>query len=326
MDYEELYDQILTLEKALKDKLAGAQAGYKNITRNSEKGELKNLSKDLGQMTAVIHDYENIIAGYTELIDAFDAKEYMESGDFARQLTQYCESMSVDIKGEFPNYEIFPYKVRIDSNTQELVIDRKKSQSLRPRYFVGSIKKSQEKLNKAAFNVGAFLSELAEAYDIALLLKDTGGKQRKTGSAGLAGNAVMAGRSGMASNAVMAGSSGLTGNAVMAGSAGLAGNAGASGSPDSMGNPGKPAKTVRREHEILLKDLYNILVPMQRFRREYDIQNYAFDLARLYNSDMSAAKDGRLFEFGPSRNSAKLIRILDKEGKEQFLGTIRFYN
>ncbi|MCI9665624.1 MAG: hypothetical protein HFI46_17605 [Lachnospiraceae bacterium] len=38
-----------------------------------------------------------------------------------------------------------------------------------------------------------------------------------------------------------------------------------------------------------------------------------------------AAKDGRKFQFGPSRNIGRAIRILDKEGNEQYLATIRFF-
>jgi hypothetical protein len=127
------------------------------------------------------------------------------------------------------------------------------------------IKQSQDKLHKAAFNVNAFLNELADAYDVAMLRKQSKDKLRKSG------------------------------------------------------------KFESKEHEISLRDLYSIMVPMQRFRRDYDMQSFAFDLARLHHTDIEKTKDERYFEFGPSRNSKTLIRILDREGKEQFLGTIRFY-
>ena len=40
---------------------------------------------------------------------------------------------------------------------------------------------------------------------------------------------------------------------------------------------------------------------------------------------METTKNGRRFQFGPSRDIAKSIRILDENGQEQFLATIRFY-
>ncbi|MEY8427469.1 hypothetical protein AALA00_07070 [Lachnospiraceae bacterium 46-15] len=54
-------------------------------------------------------------------------------------------------------------------------------------------------------------------------------------------------------------------------------------------------------------------------------QSFAFDLAHLYMSEIEETKSGRKFQFGPSRNNIKAIRILDRDGQEQFLATIRFY-
>jgi hypothetical protein len=84
-------------------------------------------------------------------------------------------------------------------------------------------------------------------------------------------------------------------------------------------------KHPRQEYSLFLKDLYEYLAPTQRARRDYDLQSYAFGLARLYASDTEETKDGRKIEFGPSKNAKKLIRILDQNGREQFLGTVRFY-
>ena len=66
---------------------------------------------------------------------------------------------------------------------------------------------------------------------------------------------------------------------------------------------------------------------MSRFRKDYDQQSFAYDLARLYNSGEEATKSGRRFQFGPSKNnSGKSFRILDNNGKEQFLSMICFYD
>ncbi|MCL2351311.1 MAG: hypothetical protein FWC55_02140 [Firmicutes bacterium] len=259
MDYEELYQKMQALEKEFSDKLALAQKTFKSMAKNSEKGDLKALAKDLSAMGVFIGECESLVAGYSAAAEGFDAGEYMESGDFAGQMTAFCEKLAVDVKGEYPVYEMFPFKVKIDGENHELVVDRRRVQCCRPLYFVKSIKQSQEKLNKASFNVTAFLNELARAYDVAVKYKD------------------------------------------------------------------KPGKAGSAEQDIHLKDIYEFLAPMQRFRKEYDMQSFAFDLARLYGSDAETAKDGRSYQFGTSRNAGKLIRILDKDGREQYLGTIRFY-
>jgi hypothetical protein len=85
------------------------------------------------------------------------------------------------------------------------------------------------------------------------------------------------------------------------------------------------SKTVAADADIYLTTLYKYLTPMRRFRREYNMQAYALDLARLYAAESREAGDGRRFQFGPSRNNARAIRIVDMAGNERYLATIRFF-
>ena len=73
---------------------------------------------------------------------------------------------------------------------------------------------------------------------------------------------------------------------------------------------------------IPLTKLYKILTPMARARKEYDMQAFAFDLARMYElGDSFTAKDGRCFLFGPSR-VGKGIRVLNSSGVESYIETL----
>lgn len=210
--------------------------------------------RDMNVMAEAAAAVERALKGMQEDAAGFDAKKYFESGDFAEQMLMACEEKDVDVIGDFPVYEMFPYRIKLDAENQDVYIDRKKVQCVRPQYFVDLVKAGQEKLNKANFNAAVFAGELAEAYELALL------KQKK--------------------------------------------------------QPGT---------DIYLNNLYQLLAPMGRFRRDYDQQSFAFDIARLYASGETETKNGKKFQFGPSRNNNKAIRILDREGKEQFLATIRFY-
>ena len=68
------------------------------------------------------------------------------------------------------------------------------------------------------------------------------------------------------------------------------------------------------------------MVPMARLRKEYDVQAFAYDIARLYPiRETTYTKDGRRVDFGPSKNNGSAIRILDENGTERYLGEIRFY-
>lgn len=47
----------------------------------------------------------------------------------------------------------------------------------------------------------------------------------------------------------------------------------------------------------------------------------------MYTSGVETTRSGRPYQFGSSRKAAeKAIRILDREGHEQFLATICFYD
>ncbi len=254
MDYEQLYTSLQKTEKDFKDKLTAAQKLQKNIAKETESGDLKSVSRDIQALDELVSAQAQLISELKNTVAGFDAKTYFESGDFEKQLLKCCNENEVDVKGEFPVYEIFPYRVRIDAENQDLYLNRKKIQCMRPSSFVSTVKTLHTKLDKASFNALNFVGELCEAYDLALLKNN-----KRTGA------------------------------------------------------------------DIYLSTLYKLLAPMGRYRRDYDQNSFAYDLSRLYISGLEATKSGRRFQFGTSRNNNKSIRILDQDGREQFLATICFY-
>lgn len=254
MNYEDLYQSFQVMEKELKDKMSSLQKLQKSISKSMEAGDIKIFGRDILAMQDAALEQSRILEEMKVTVSGFDGQEYFENGEFVGQMLELCKETGVDVKGEFPVYEMFPYRVKLDTENQDIYVDRKRMQCMRPKSFVKNIKVGQDKLLKASFNASTFANELAAAYDLALM------KQKKPADA-----------------------------------------------------------------DYYLVNLYKLLTPMGRFRRDYDQQSYAFDLARLYSSDVKELKDGRKLQFGPSREGNKSIRILDSEGREQFLATIRFY-
>lgn len=254
MNYEDLYGALAPLEKKMKELAASLQKSAKSIAKNTESGDLKSLTKELAACQELLSEQANIREQIEFLVRDFDAREYFDSGDYAGQLVELCQEKNVDITGSYPVFEMFPYRVRFDAENQDIYLNRKKVQCMRPTSLVQTVKDSQERLKKVSFNAATFLNELADAYDLALL------KAKKPEGA-----------------------------------------------------------------DLYLTSLYKFLAPMGRFRRDYDQQSFAYDLARLYMSEEQTTKGGRRYQFGPSRNQSKAIRILDGEGHEQFLATIRFF-
>ncbi len=254
MDYESLYKEYQYIEKNLKDQIKGLAKLQKSIAKGMESGELAKSRSDLAQLQTVNETTSESIDGLKGVLLGFDSREYIESGLFASQLLEQCREAGIDVIGEFPVYEMFPYRVRISVEEEAVYLDRKKYALLRPKSLVALIKRSQEKLYKASFNAASFANELAAAYDLAELA-----------------------------------------------------------SPKKAGG------------DVYLTTLYKFLVPMARSRKEYDQQSYAFDIARLFDSEEVELKGGRRYQFGPSRNNNKALRILDREGREHYLATIRFF-
>lgn len=259
-NYEVFYQNLKEQEKMLKENLQHAQRNFKNITKGSEQGDIKKLAKDISELQKLATELSQLSDNLQSTVADFDSKSYFESGDFAQQMLEYCKQYDVDIKGEAGAYEMFPFRIRVDAENQDLYVNRKKVPCVRPLKFVTNMKQQVEKYTKTSFNISQFLNELAVAYDLTVIVR----------------------------------------------------------------NSNNPAP--RYEFDIPLKDIHMYLAPTAKARREYDLQQYAYDLSRLYSHGTEeVTKNGRRFEFGSTKQTSKLIRILDADGAEQFLGTIRFF-
>ena len=260
MNYEELYSEYLIKEKELRDQITDQQKCFKRIIKEMENGDIKNALKDMAALNEITSSLEQSSGDMLNLTQSFDINAYISDGEFAEQMLSYCEKFGVDAIGENNIYELFPYKVKLDGENAEVVLDRKKVPYLRPQSLVKFIKAQRDKLMNASFNPSAFVSELAQAYDLSLIVQAR-----------------------------------------------------------------EKNREVAWDGDVYLTTLYKYLTPMKRFRKDYDMQSFAFDIARLYSSDIGKTEDGRSFQFGPSRKNDKAIRVLDKNSQEQFLATVRFF-
>ena len=77
-----------------------------------------------------------------------------------------------------------------------------------------------------------------------------------------------------------------------------------------------------------LNKIYRCLAPTARARKDYDLQAYAFDLARLYEAGPESwvTKSGARYTFGTSRDGASGIRVLSRTGVESYISTLRPLN
>ena len=260
MNYEELFEEMIPVEKELKDSVAAVTKYNKAIIKAMENGNLADLGKAAAALTEAASGLKSSAERMTGCVESFDIKEYFVNGDFAQQLVELCRQKGIDVTGSRGIYEMFPYKIRVYGDEEhygEVYENRKKIPGCRPAYIAQVIAADRDKLYRENFNEVSFMNELAEAYDTALLKNNA--------------------------------------------------------------RPGA---------NLMLTKIYKVMVPMARARKEYDMQAFSFDLARLYEKgpDSWVTKTGRKFTFGTSRDGKSGIRVLSSSGVESYITTLKAFD
>ncbi len=261
MVYEVFLEEFKALEKTMKDTLSKLTGLEKKLSKDIENGDIKAAEKDSAALEAMTETY---LAAKKEVVDklsSFDYREYFQSGTFTEEMLSALKSKGLDVVGDYPNYEVFPTKIKLDAETQEVVLGKKKISSMRPECVAGATKALVEKLESANFNSLTFAQDLENAY-ILLIAKEN----EKAGT-----------------------------------------------------------RKFTFGSYLTLLDIYKLMVPLSRSRKDYDETAFAFDIARLYIENEKGGfvtKSGRKVAFSTGRG--KGIRILDEGGNEQIFSTISF--
>ena len=169
MDYEQFLVDAQICAKGVKEKTDVQSRAVKNVQKCLGAGDLNALPKLYSILRDASHAREEALIRLESVTSGFDGQEYMASGDFAAHMLECCRQLEVDVHGNYPVYEMFPCRVTINPETQDVTVDRKRMSCLRPSKLVSDIKKELEKLSKASFNTSAFAKELAAAYDLAII-------------------------------------------------------------------------------------------------------------------------------------------------------------
>jgi len=257
LDYEQYYADTQSCFKELKDKTDAQSKNVKKIQKCISDGDINALPKLFTALREASQEREQALKELERLTEEFDGQEYMSDGDFTEQMIECCNHLDIDVQGAHPVYDMFPCRVTINADTQDVTVNRKRIQCLRPSKLVGDIKLELDKLAKASFNAPQFAKELAAAYDLAII------KASKK-------------------------------------------------------------KACAEDAPVYALDLYETLTPMRRYKKDYTKIDFAYDLARLYSEGSLVLDDGRMLRFDTVRDTKKTIRILDRNGTEQFITTIRY--
>lgn len=167
MNYETYYAECLEKQKAANDAIKLVTKIQKAVVKETATGDVKAASRD---SQALCEAFESAIAAMKaqqECVASFNAVEYISSGDFADHLVQAVKEAGVDIAGDYPNYDVFPFRLRVEAETGDLYLNRKKFPAIRPQYIAQKLSDDIQKVKKSSgsFNAQAFANEVEAAYD-----------------------------------------------------------------------------------------------------------------------------------------------------------------
>lgn len=261
MIYEEFLEEFKALKKTMKDALAKLTGLEKKLDKDIEAGDIKAAEKDTAAIENLTSLYLKAKDEVSQKLASFDYRTYFSNGTFTEEMLSSLKENELDVVGDYPNYEVFPTKIKIDGENQEVMLGKKKIASMRPKRIADDTKALVDKLKDASFNVLSFAQDLENAYSLMIAKENEKANSRKF----------------------------------------------------TYGT------------YLTLLDLYKLMVPLSRSRKDYDETAFAFDIARLYIENEKGGfvtKSGRKVAFSTGRG--KGIRILDANGREQLFSTISF--
>ncbi|MDD7254801.1 hypothetical protein [Bullifex porci] len=177
MRYEEFLESFLASDKTLKEtikKLSGLEG---KMQKDTIKGDVRSLLKNLEAMKNAVTSLDEALNSVDETISNFDYRSYFVSGEFTEDMLLGLKNRKMDTVGEYPVFEVFPTRIRIDAENQEVILGKKKVPTMRPQVLVDSAADLVDKLESALFNAQSFAQDLENAYSICVLqekAKNTG--------------------------------------------------------------------------------------------------------------------------------------------------------
>jgi hypothetical protein len=176
VDFESFHDECVTVAEKLKAGIALQQRLLRRIEKSIDSGDARGAGRDIAAISSAAEDVAANIDNIAGTVKGFDVAAYLSSGDFAKQLVEECGRRGIDIVGEEGSYEIFPYRLKIDPSNEEVLINGRKAPGLRPAAIAKTLEAGKAKLLSASFSAVQFATELAAAYDLAIIAAAKGKK------------------------------------------------------------------------------------------------------------------------------------------------------
>ncbi len=153
-----------SMKRELENLLKRLGAKQKKLKESLKSGDIQGARESLDGLLAEMPPSESLYNAVKQSAGHYNVSAYLEEGfDCAFRAAMAAENIT--LRGDYPNYEVFPFMVRVNSKDGSLLINKKKTRSLRLKALAMEIKREQEHFFKSPFRSDEFLKDLAWAYD-----------------------------------------------------------------------------------------------------------------------------------------------------------------
>lgn len=132
------------------------------LVKATTSGDMKTAETVLRDLQATPLD-ETVIAAVTAA-ESFDYRKYLSDG-FAADFEAACREAGLPLEGYFPNYFVFPFPVKVDTENPSVIVNRRRVGTLRSSALVAAIREERDRLERSPFNVAEFLGVLFGTWE-----------------------------------------------------------------------------------------------------------------------------------------------------------------
>jgi hypothetical protein len=137
---------------------ARAEAGFR-------KGDLEEASKSLGRFEGTLLRLNEVVRALNDKVAAYPVDVYL-SRDFHQAFMEACKSENLAVEGAFPQYEVFPFRVRVSVLGKSVEVNERKVRILRPKALAQYLSKQKSAQEAANFDAQRFVDAVARVYDL----------------------------------------------------------------------------------------------------------------------------------------------------------------
>lgn len=178
----EAFDAEIAARAKRAASLAGQAARLaKQLQKAAESADVHLLRQKAGdaadravEADAVLRELREAVMGFSfrdpsTATEVAAASEASLDAAYASAFERACAATGVPLEGNYPDYRVFPFDVRVRLREERAVIGKKSWWALRPEVLANAVKAERERLLGGTFAADKFGMALAKAYDLLIL-------------------------------------------------------------------------------------------------------------------------------------------------------------